>query len=211
MEILLIAASSRFRSLGCIESSTNQCSSLLVLLSRNKPDKDFTGQPVGRSHHFMIDICIGNRSVEDSQKTITRPSEDPLKHLSLAKVCGCRILLCVECALYSVLKASRLDTWRQKPVNSVVVKVMCRYQKELYTDFFVYLYRMYRQRNVLIINQTISLLICSHAFSAAIITPICGFTVSGATILASTTCKFFIPMTVVLTSTQAPILQELLQ
>lgn len=49
----------------------------------------------------------------------------------------------------------------------------------------------------------------SAARSAAIIIPICGFTVNGATIDPSTTCRFFIPTTTVFASTHDPNRQEL--
>ena len=51
----------------------------------------------------------------------------------------------------------------------------------------------------------------STALSAATMTPNCGFTVNGFKILASTTCRFSIPITVVFVSTHSPSLQLLLQ
>ena len=47
------------------------------------------------------------------------------------------------------------------------------------------------------------------ALSAAIIMPICGLTVNGSTMDASTTFRFAIPMTVVFASTHCPIRHEL--
>lgn len=55
-------------------------------------------------------------------------------------------------------------------------------------------------------------LINSAALSAAIMTPICGLTVSGATMLPSTTCRFRMPITLAdSASTHAPSLHEPLQ
>ncbi len=51
--------------------------------------------------------------------------------------------------------------------------------------------------------------ISSQALSAATMIPNCGFTVKGATIEPSTTCRFFIPITVVFVSTHVPKRQEL--
>ncbi len=49
----------------------------------------------------------------------------------------------------------------------------------------------------------------SHALSAATMIPNCGLTVKGATIEPSTTCRFFMPITVVFVSTHVPKRQEL--
>ena len=51
--------------------------------------------------------------------------------------------------------------------------------------------------------------ISSLALSAATMIPNCGLTVRGSTMLASTTCKFFIPFTAVFLFTQCPMRQLL--